>query len=188
MAGKKFDLGSYKTDTSKTQAKHNKYSAFIENETAAESTTPAVKKEDMKKLAAPRSRKAAALVSQLPAEPIAEPIVSKRINMAFSDMNYEFLSTECDRLSVSFVYLINSLIRMTEDKDIESYVSSMKICRSKEHVMRRRGRPAKRINLKFDGELHDRLNRGAMHYNMTMTQYMNTIIEVYAQNRHNINT
>ena len=29
MAGKKFDLGAYNTDTRKTQAKHNKYSAFL---------------------------------------------------------------------------------------------------------------------------------------------------------------
>ena len=33
MAAKKFDLGAYSSDTSKTQAKHKKYSAFIENET-----------------------------------------------------------------------------------------------------------------------------------------------------------
>lgn len=33
MAAKKFDLGAYSSDTGKTQAKHKKYSAFIENET-----------------------------------------------------------------------------------------------------------------------------------------------------------
>lgn len=166
MAAKKFDLGAYSSDTSKTQAKHKKYSAFIENETE---DTPAPEK----------------AVSD---EATSEDGASKRINMAFTDENYALIAGESERLAVSLVHFISSVIGMTDEKDIDSYISSMAIPRTKDFVARRRGNPAKRINLKFSPQLHSRLSRGAEAHNMTITQYLNTVIEVYAQDKHKINT
>lgn len=222
MAGKKFDLGAYNTDTRKTQAKHNKYSAFLENENASaeditlektvsdnqvsensapektSSKNPAASNTDKKKTSSsPKSS-----VPKNNPEPITKPShlnsdvptsgthTAKRINMAFSDANYRLISEESERLSVSFVYFINSLIRIVDENDIGRHISSMPIRRTKDNISRRRGKPAKRINLKFSPELHSKLSRGAESYNMTITQYMNTIIEVYAQDIHknSINT
>lgn len=170
MAGKKFDLGEYNIDTSKTQAKHNKYSAFIENET--EKPEPISAAGENKK----------AVVTAYDAQQ------AKRINMAFTDENYALIAGESERLAVSFVYFISSLIRIVDESDINSHIKAMTIPRSKDNVSRRRGNPAKRINLKFSPELHEILCRGAESHNMTITQYMNTIIEVYAQDKHRINT
>lgn len=233
MAGKKFDLGSYKTDTSKTQVKHNKYSAFLENENSssedtslknsvsetaisdnsvsdnhasdnavlentvsdnhaseksaskksASSNTTNKKTESSVKSSVPNnSPEPIRETSELNAHvPTSETLTAKRINMAFSDANYRLISEESERLSVSFVYFINSLIRIVDEKDIGRHIGAMTIRRSKDNISRRKGKPAKRINLKFSPELHSKLSRGAECYNMTITQYMNTIIEVYAQ-------
>lgn len=202
MAGKKFDLGSYKTDTNKTQVKHNKYSAFLENEDDStedsslnkgtaqlpEKEILSVKKSPEKKN--PTDKKKSAPISEPEKLPEAvtptadvsssESCTPKRINMAFTDANYKLISEESERLSVSFVYFINSLIRIVDEKDISRYIESMTIRRSKDNISRRKGKPAKRINLKFSPELHSMLSRGAASCNMTITQYMNTIIEVYA--------
>lgn len=212
MAGKKFDLGAYNTDTRKTQAKHNKYSAFLENENASSedmaSEKSAPEKTASKDPAASNTAKKKTSSSPKSSVPknSPEPITktshlnsdvptsgthtAKRINMAFSDANYQLISQESERLSVSFVYFINSLIRIVDENDISRHISSMPIRRTKDNISRRRGKPAKRINLKFSPELHSKLSRGAESYNMTITQYMNTIIEVYAQDMHknNINT
>ena len=212
MAGKKFDLGAYNTDTRKTQAKHNKYSAFLENENDSPDVSSVKESESVKsdaenkpekmpagKACAPKKKssekKGAAPVSE--PEKLTEEVLSdsaassetpasKRINMAFSDANYRLISEESERLSVSFVYFINSLIGIVDEKDIAGYIGAMTIRRTKENISRRKGKPAKRINLKFSPELHSKLSRGAECYNMTITQYMNTIIEVYAQNANNI--
>lgn len=169
MAPKKFDLGAYSSDTSKTQAKHKKYSAFIENETSGSPSETA-------KITPAKTESA----------PLSAP--SKRINMAFTDENYALIAGESERLSVSLVHFISSVIGITDEKDINSYISSMAIPRTKDFVARRRGNPAKRINLKFTPELHSTLCRGAERHNMTVTQYLNTVIEVYAQDKHKVGT
>lgn len=185
MAAKKFDLGAYSSDTSKTQAKHNKYSAFIENET--EDAPAHEKAEESKKAVADTSDN---IISAKPVsdENISEDGASKRINMAFTDENYALIAGESERLAVSLVHFISSVIGMTDEKDIDSYISAMAIPRTKDFVARRRGNPAKRINLKFSPRLHSRLSRGADAHNMTITQYLNTVIEVYAQDKHKIST
>lgn len=182
MAAKKFDLGAYSSDTSKTQAKHKKYSAFIENET--EDAPAPQKAEEAKKAVADN------IVSAKPAsdEATSEDGASKRINMAFTDENYALIAGESERLAVSLVHFISSVIGMTDEKDIDSYISAMAIPRTKDFVARRRGNPAKRINLKFSPQLHSRLSRGADAHNMTITQYLNTVIEVYAHDKHKIST
>ena len=212
MAGKKFDLGAYNTDTRKTQSKHNKYTAFLENENAssdvirldnnASDNAPSESKVSQKNaFGAVQKNTAASSPKKSVTKNIPDPITeahhsddinssaalpSKRINMAFSDSNYRIISEESERLSVSFVYFINSLIRIVDEKDIAKYINAMPIRRTKDNISRRKGKPAKRINLKFSPELHDSLSRGAASYNMTITQYMNTVIEVYAQDKLNI--
>lgn len=235
MAAKKFDLGAYNTDTRKTQAKHNKYSAFLENENALteditlKSTTSENTVTGEKALKAPVSENAGteeqaskkssskcsssgntpkkkasssqkAPVTPKGTEPIteaslpdthaptSETLTAKRINMAFSDANYKLISEESERLSVSFVYFINSLIRIADEEAVSRHIGAMTIRRSKDNISRRKGKPAKRINLKFEPELHSKLCRGAESFNMTVTQYMNTIIEVYAQDMHRTDT
>ena len=235
MAAKKFDLGAYNTDTRKTQAKHNKYSAFLENEngstedipsknTAADKTVTseqaskapgsenAVTGEQAadktaakssaadntpKKKASTSRKDSAAKNSSAPikaASPLdpnvqtSDTHTGKRINMAFTDANYKLISEESERLSVSFVYFINSLIRIADEEAVSRHIGAMAIRRSKDNVSRRKGKPAKRINLKFEPELHGKLCRGAESFNMTVTQYMNTIIEVYAQDMHRTDT
>lgn len=69
--------------------------------------------------------------------------------MAFTDENYALIAGESERLAVSLVHFISSVIGMTDEKDIDSYISAMAIPRTKDFVARRRGNPAKRINLKF---------------------------------------
>lgn len=188
MAAKKFDLGAYSSDTSKTQTKHKKYSAFIENET--EDAPAPEKAEEAKKAIADNADTSDNIVSAKPVsdETTSEDGASKRINMAFTDENYALIAGESERLAVSLVHFISSVIGMTDEKDIDSYISAMTIPRTKDFVARRRGNPAKRINLKFSPQLHSRLSRGAEAHNMTITQYLNTVIEVYAQNKHKINT
>ena len=235
MAAKKFDLGAYNTDTRKTQAKHNKYSAFLENENASTEdiplkNTPSDKTvTDDKASKAPASengvtgeqaadktaskssaegnppkKKASSAPKGSAAQNITEPIkaaspldpnvptlethTGKRINMAFSDANYKLISEESERLSVSFVYFINSLIRIADEEAVSRHIGAMTIRRSKDNISRRKGKPAKRINLKFEPEQHSKLCRGAESFNMTVTQYMNTIIEVYAQDMHRTDT
>lgn len=109
---------------------------------------------------------------------------SKRINMAFSNENYELIMSETERLGITCVYMINTLARIVEEEDIEAYISSQVIRRSRNNVMRRKGSPAKRINIRFSPEIYDRISRGAVRYDQTITQYVNTIIEVYAQDKH----
>lgn len=235
MPAKKFDLGAYNTDTIKTQAKHNKYSAFLENENAlteditlkiipSENTVTGEKaskapvsentgteEQSSKKSSSKCSssgntpKKKASSSQKAPVtpkgtEPITEAslpdthaptpetLTAKRINMAFSDANYKLISEESERLSVSIVYFVNSLIELTDENKIARYIDSMVIKRSKDNVSRRRGKPAKRINLKFEPKHHSKLSAGAEGCNMTVTQYMNTIVEVYAQDIHMTDT
>ena len=117
-------------------------------------------------------------------EPKESKDTSKRINMAFTDENYEALQSEANRFGVNMAFYVNTLVRIVEEADIEAYIESQPIKRTKNNVARRKGNPAKRINLKFHEDTHKKLKQGAEKYNQTITQYMNVIIEVYEQDKH----
>jgi len=154
---KKFDLGAYTTDTPKTQPAHNKYTRYLENE--IESPRPAAKSGGVSE----GSDKA-----------------PKRINMAFNDRNYALIMNETERLGISCVYMINKLAEAMDPEDMKSYLDSMKIRRSKDNIPRRKGRPLKRINLKFSPEVYEKISAGAAAENLTITQYINISLEIYA--------
>lgn len=157
---KKFDLGAYTTDTPKAQPAHNKYTRYLENE--AESPKPTAE-----------SRGVTAPADNAP----------KRINMAFNDRNYALIMNETERLGISCVYMINKLAEAMDPEDMKSFLDSMKIRRSKDNIPRRKGSPLKRINLKFSPEIYDKISAGAEAENLTITQYINTALEIYASEK-----
>jgi len=152
-ASKKFDLSSFESneDISQTQAKHNKYAQYLENELAK------------------------------PAQKISE---CKRISMAFTDNNYEFIFDETSRLGINCAHFLNSLIRIMDVEEIDKYVESQPL-RKGNNAMKRKGHPAKRINLKFPMDTYKKMFDGAEKNGTTMTQYLNMIIEVYKLDKSN---
>lgn len=102
---------------------------------------------------------------------------AKRINMAFSDAVYEKVQAESERYGISIVYYINTLIRQTEENQIDSYYEDQLIKPSKANIPRRKGKPAHRITLKFDPDVYKKIVFGAERYNQTLTQYVNLVIE-----------
>lgn len=154
---KKLNLDAYMTDTPKTQVVHNKYTRYLQNEMSVPHTEEQHNSSD-----AP----------------------SKRINMAFSDKNYEIIMEETMRLGITCVYMVNTLVCAMEEEDVEKYLSSLPIRRSKDNIPRRKGYPQKRINLKFSPKAYAAAQKGAELSNQTITQYVNTVIEVYALEKH----
>lgn len=164
---KKLNLDAYKSDTSNAQPTHNKYTRYFENEIlSADKADPSAKNAESK-------------TGEISDAPL------KRINMAFTDSNYELILSETERLGITCVYMINTLVQAVEEEDIEKYLSSLPIRRTKNNVPRRKGSPQKRINLKFSPEAYSKAVNGAERTNQTITQYVNTVIEVYAQYQHN---
>lgn len=108
----------------------------------------------------------------------------KRINMAFTDPNYEIIQTETNRMGINYAFFLNTLIQIVDKNDVDDYINSLTIKRTKYNVARRKGNPSKRINLKFNMDTYQKLQSGSEQYNQTLTQYMNIIIEVYAQGIH----
>ena len=106
----------------------------------------------------------------------------KRINMAFTDNNYRFIQDETSRLGINCAHLLNSLIRIIETDEIDRYVASQPL-RKGNNAIRRKGHPAKRINLKFPMDTYQKLSTGAERNGTTLTQYLNMIIEVYNQDK-----
>ena len=160
---KKLNLDEYKSDTSGTHQAHNKYTRYFENELL--STDKAASSEGEPK--------------NHTKENTAAPL--KRINMAFTDNNYDLIMGETERLGISCVFMINTLVRAVEEEDIEKYLSSLPIRRTKNNIPRRKGSPQKRINLKFTPEAYSKAAKGAENTEQTITQYVNTVIEVYAK-------
>ena len=160
---KKLNLDAYKSDTSNAQPAHNKYTRYFENELLSSDITES------------SDNKAPAPTEETAATPL------KRINMAFTDSNYELIMGETERLGISCVFMINTLVRAVEEEDIEKYLSSLPIRRTKNNIPRRKGSPQKRINLKFTPEAYSKAVKGAESSDQTITQYVNTVIEVYAR-------
>ncbi len=122
---------------------------------------------------------------------VANPSVSvsskdyKRINMAFTDNNYATIQSETNRMGINLTFFVNTLVRIIDKADIDKYIEAQPIKRTKDNVARRKGNPAKRINLKFPMDTYEKIVAGAEQYNQTITQYMNIIVEVYAQDMYN---
>lgn len=114
----------------------------------------------------------------------AEPLVKeeiKRFNMAFTDENYAVIQEEANKLGINLYSFIGALINIVPDEDIDEYIDSLPIKRTKDNVARRKGNPAKRINLKFSEAQHKKISARAERYNQTITQYVNVVIEVYTK-------
>lgn len=105
----------------------------------------------------------------------------KRINMAFTGANHKMIHEESERLGISMAYLVNALVRIVETEDVNAYIDSLPIKPNKNHVARRKGSPAKRINIALDSDTYTKIEKGSDKYEMTLTQYLNIIITVYSQ-------
>lgn len=172
MASKKLDLGQYKTSTAKVQHTHDKYTSYLENdavntETAAEKNQP-VSKEPIIGNKEP-----------VKAEENAAEDISKRINMAFSQQNYGFIQEMTDRLGLTAGYFVSELIKKTDDCDVEKYLNAQPVRMTKNFVHRRKGMPAKRINLRFDGETYSKMNSSSEKLGLTLTQYVNSVLNIF---------
>lgn len=172
MASKKLDLGQYKTSTAKVQHTHDKYTSYLENdavntETAADKNQP-VSKEPIIENKEPAK-----------AEENAAEDISKRINMAFSQQNYGFIQEMTDRLGLTAGYFVSELIKKTDDCDVEKYLNAQPVRMTKNFVHRRKGMPAKRINLRFDGETYSKMNSSSEKLGLTLTQYVNSVLNIF---------
>jgi len=103
----------------------------------------------------------------------------KRINMAFTDPNYEMILEYSERYQVTMAHLINVMARVTKDEDIEDYITSLPIKPTKNHVRRKKGARSKRINIYFENDVYEKIEKGAEKHNMTLTQYLNIVLSVY---------
>lgn len=172
MASKKLDLGQYKTSTVKVQHTHDKYTSYLENdavntETAAEKNQPVFKEPIIENK------------EPVKAEENAAEDISKRINMAFSQQNYGFIQEMTDRLGLTAGYFVSELIKKTDDCDVEKYLNAQPVRMTKNFVHRRKGMPAKRINLRFDGETYSKMNSSSEKLGLTLTQYVNSVLNIF---------
>ncbi len=108
----------------------------------------------------------------------------KRISMAFTDNNYEFIIDETSKLGINCTYFLNSLIRIMDVNEVDKYVESQPL-RKGNNAIKRKGHPAKRINLKFPLDTYQKMADGAERNGTTLTQYLNMIIEVYKLDKNN---
>ena len=99
------------THFTQTQAKHNKYAQYLENEISK------------------------------PSQSVSD---FKRISMAFTDNNYEFIFDETSRLGINCAHFLNSLIRIMDSDEVDKYVESQPF-RKGNNAIKRKGHPAKRI-------------------------------------------
>lgn len=172
MASKKLDLGQYKTSTVKVQHTHDKYTSYLENdavntETAAEKNQPVSKEPIIENK------------GTVKAGENAVENISKRINMAFSQQNYGFIQEMTDRLGLTAGYFVSELIKKTDDGDVEKYLDAQPVRMTKNFVHRRKGMPAKRINLRFDGETYAKMNSSSEKLGLTLTQYVNSVLNIF---------
>ena len=109
---------------------------------------------------------------------------AKRISMAFTDNNYEFIIAETSKLGINCAFFLNSLIRIMDTNEVDKYVESQPL-RKGNNAIKRKGHPAKRINLKFPLDTYQKMADGAERNGTTLTQYLNMIVEVYKLDKNN---
>lgn len=140
--------------------KVSKFSSFTENE-AVEAVE---EKEEKAEISAPA-----------PASDISK--TTKKIKMAFSKANYEYLSNASENLGVSKSYIINRLIATLDSEAVSGFISNMLIPPSKDIVSRKKGSPLARINIIFNSDTHSILSIEAEKHNQTLTQYVNILLD-----------
>lgn len=102
---------------------------------------------------------------------------TKKIKMAFSKANYEYLSNASENLGVSKSYIINRLIATLDSEAVSGFISNMLIPPSKDIVSRKKGAPLARINIIFNMDTHSVLSIEADKHNQTLTQYVNILLD-----------
>lgn len=187
MSAKKLDLGSYKTGTRQTQAKHNKYTSYLEND-AEEAASPAeevISAAEEVTSAPAREKKSAASESERKVKaaenahsPAPSDKLPKRINMAFSERNYNYIHEQTDVLGLTAAYFVSELIKNTAEADVEKFLDEQPVRVTKDFIRRRKGMPAKRINIRFDGGAYSKMTGSSDKLGITLTQYVNTVISL----------
>ena len=140
--------------------KVSKFSSFTENE-AVEAVE---EKEEKAEVSAPA-----------PASDISK--TTKKIKMAFSKANYEYLSNASENLGVSKSYIVNRLVNTLDSEAISNYINKMPIPPSKDMVTKKKGSPLPRINIIFTSDTHSILSNEAEKHNQTLTQYVNILLD-----------
>ena len=159
------DLSDYSTQTKDTIQK--KFSSFIKNEEL----------HNEQNLPDKHKNQAEAGISEAPNE--GEEKIH-RVNMAFSDSNYEFISSETYKLGVNFMRFLNHIISSTSVEEINSFMDHHPWLKGgRSAAPRRRGYHMKRINFKIYKENHEKLKICASNNNATITTIVNAILETY---------
>ena len=140
--------------------KVSKFSSFTEHE-----PVEAVEEKEEK----------AVISAPAPASDISK--TTKKIKMAFSKANYEYLSNASENLGVSKSYIINRLISTLDSEAVSGFISNMLIPPSKDIVSRKKGSPLARINIIFNMDTHSVLSAEADKHNQTLTQYVNILLD-----------
>jgi len=105
------------------------------------------------------------------------------MNMAFKQVNYNIIEEESDRCGVSKEYIVNEIVRMIKSEEIDKYLDSFLVKPNKDHISRRKGARLPRLNYGLESDNYSRCKDEAEKRNMTITQYVNCSIEVFASKR-----
>jgi len=109
---------------------------------------------------------------------------TKRINMAFPDKTYNFIIEQAYKYCINYSHLIRYIVRTVNKTELNNYVESQPM-RKGSHAFRRRGYRMKRMNVQFSPEIYSFITEGAKEHGTTVTQFVNMIIELYAQSHTN---
>lgn len=159
MGKKKINLSGMYTDTSQIQ------------DSSKIDTRQKHKKEEHGKYAAYRQAEEAI-------ERCTEDTESKKINMAFSDKIYDIIKDGTKRYGVTAAYYINESIRNADPDSIRNWYDKLRVKPSKDFIPRIKGQASKRIFIKFDADTYHKIAIGAEQYKMTLTQYVNMVMEL----------
>ena len=104
----------------------------------------------------------------------------RRINMALTEYNVNFLNEHTKKLYINRSHLINSIVRNTDPVKLHDYLESQPF-RKGNHPPRQKGHPMTRLNLKFPIDVYNFITNEAKVNNTTTTQLLNMILELYAK-------
>ena len=161
MAKKKLDLSGMYANTTQTQDTHKINTTQIHDGNENQHETYAA------------YRRAEAVIEKN----FVESETSKKINMAFTDSVYTTIKCEAEKLGVTAAYYINSMVRNADPEVIRRWYDRLPVKPSKDFVPRRKGQASKRIYVKFDMDVYDKIVDGSNMYNQTLTQFVNMILE-----------
>ena len=104
----------------------------------------------------------------------------RRINMALTEHNVNFLNEHTKKLYINRSHLINSIVRNTDPVKLHDYLESQPF-RKGNHPPRQKGHPMTRLNLKFPIDVYNFITNEAKVNDTTATQLLNMILELYAK-------